>query len=678
MVACTQAPTSARSPAGDGMGATIVKTGCVLLVLPGVDRDGLAPLLADFCGAVVRLTDPDRVPCLRGKAVYLSGQLSLAAGMTQLDDAARVLAIRQLCTGTPSKADWQVVDVGRVPLLVHGVGVYYRRFFASDSSYFQWVQDEHKFQTLTESTKPGTAHRTGIYLTPVEQRGEESHFRLLRCSTNFSGPTLGFGQSDSHIVGALNQEAASVFERQAPLNHVLAQIYHNTPAEGDRKQTKAKIKAHSDKTKDMPEGGLIAFVTFYDRDQLARMQPLDADGFDLGHRGVSGLTKLHFQLKRCVAERPGCALARQFSVTLYPDSVFLIPLSTNRLYTHEIRPPALDAGMVPTRMGYVVRCSNAEAVHTQGSTFFKSAAGELAPLEPATGEGMRHLKALYAEENSCDSIVDYQKFGRLNFSMNWGDYMRPVAQDDFRVIALSDVQGDPFEDLTASLLLESVGKGREGTVLVKPEPARGVPIVRTTTQYSSPAQCFKPVHSSLAERIQNQAKLPAGFNNALFERYSNAYATMGLHSDQDLDLQAGTHIAVYSCYRRPELPPARVLVVESKEAGGPRFEIQLAHNSAVVWSLEANRRYRHKIVLSERGRDRENQWVGVTFRTSKTFVHARGGRTCLEDGSPLTLAGEEQRREFFSLRGRENKGTDFSYPRLSYTISESDLVPPVA
>ncbi len=31
------------------------------------------------------------------------------------------------------------------------------------------------------------------------------------------------------------------------------------------------------------------------------------------------------------------------SVTLYPGSVLLIPLSTNRLYTHTVRPPKLDA-----------------------------------------------------------------------------------------------------------------------------------------------------------------------------------------------------------------------------------------------------------------------------------------------------------------------------------------------
>merc|ERR1712186_153407 len=118
---------------------------------------------------------------------------------------------------------------------------------------------------------------------PVEQRGEELYFHLLRCSSNLSGPTGNFRASDRRIVSALNQEASCIFENAAPLNHVLAQIYQNTPAAGAQKDAKAKIKAHSDKTKDMPRNGIMAFCTFYD--QLDRLKPLDA--FDYGHKGTS-------------------------------------------------------------------------------------------------------------------------------------------------------------------------------------------------------------------------------------------------------------------------------------------------------------------------------------------------------------------------------------------------------
>lgn len=219
--------------------------------------------------------------------------------------------------------------------------MYYRRLFDPAGEHFQRLQREHAFQSLTESTKPGTAHRSGIYLTPVRPDGDALRFRLLRCSTNLSGSTENFGATDRHIVDALNQEAALVFDEAAPLNHVLAQIYHNTPADAARKQAKARISPHADKTKDMPRDGVMAFCTFYDG--LARLRPIPGDPFDLGHGRVSGLPRLRFRLKVTVTAAARGALPAQFTLTLYPGSVFFMPLSTNRLYVHEIVPSELDA-----------------------------------------------------------------------------------------------------------------------------------------------------------------------------------------------------------------------------------------------------------------------------------------------------------------------------------------------
>ncbi|MEO7327800.1 MAG: hypothetical protein ABI193_04440, partial [Minicystis sp.] len=259
-------------------------------------------------------------------------------------------------------------------------------------------------------------------LTPVREDGEGLHFRLLRCSTNLSGPTESFRESDSCIVDALNREAALIFQDQAPLNHVLAQIYHNTPAAVAQKQAKAGISAHADKTKDMPVNGIMAFCTFYDG--LDRLRPLTKDTFDHGHKGTSGLTRLRFRLKEPVGERPGRVLPAQFTLTLYPNSVFFMPLSMNRLYTHEIQPSPLNAEMLPTRLGYVVRCSSAEAVHKDGRTFLKKD-GSLVELVPPTLEGMSELRRLYAEENRTDGFIEYGD--KFPFSMNTGDYLAPLA-----------------------------------------------------------------------------------------------------------------------------------------------------------------------------------------------------------------------------------------------------------
>ncbi|WP_254716673.1 hypothetical protein [Actinomadura sp. WMMB 499] len=399
--------------------ARIEDAGNILVAPPALHDDDL---IREFFGAAIT---PDDLSAgsldLAQKTVYLCGDISGISGR-RLQAADRVFVIRELSEGYREDVHepWALIDLGRVPVRVHGAGVYYRRFFDPDADHFGRIRAEHAFQSLTESTKPGTAHRSGIYLTPVTRNGDELHFRLLRCSTNLSGPTEGFRPTDTGIVEALNREAATVFRDQAPLNHVLAQIYNNTLATAERKQSKARISAHADKTKDMPVNGIMAFCTFYDG--LDELRPMAEDAFDYGVKGTSGLTKLRFRLKEPVGERDGTALPPQFTLTLYPGSVFFMPLSTNRLYTHEIRPSALDAGLLPTRMGYVVRCSDTEAVHKSGRTFLK-AAGDLVELEPPTPAGMDELRRLYAEENRTPSFIDYGD--EFLFSMNTGDYLAP-------------------------------------------------------------------------------------------------------------------------------------------------------------------------------------------------------------------------------------------------------------
>ncbi|MFG2874533.1 hypothetical protein ACGFYU_05875 [Streptomyces sp. NPDC048337] len=391
-----------------------------ILVAPSMLQDN--DLIRDFFGSVLTPEDlASGSPALARKTVYLCGDIS-AISSRQLHAAARVFIVRELSHGYHEDVDepWALVDLGRVPIRVHGVGVYYRRFFGLGDDHFGRISAEHAFQSLTESTKPGTARRSGIYLTPVTRNGDELHFRLLRCSTNLSGPTESFRPADTRIVETLNREATAVFRNQAPLNHVLAQIYHNTLATAERKQSKARISAHADKTKDMPVNGIMAFCTFYDR--LDKLQPLAEDAFDYGVKGASGLTQLHFRLKEPTGEGDGVALPPQFTLTLYPGSVFFMPLSTNRLYTHEIRPSPLDPELLPTRLGYVVRCSSAEAVHKNGGTFLK-VAGDLVKLGPPTPAGMNELRRLYAEENRTSSFIDYGD-GFL-FSMNTGDYIAP-------------------------------------------------------------------------------------------------------------------------------------------------------------------------------------------------------------------------------------------------------------
>ena len=242
--------------------------------------------------------------------------------------------------------------------------------------------------------------------------------------------------------------------------------------------------------------------------------------------------------------------------------------------------------------------------------------------------------------------------------------------DEFRswLLPAADV---PFDELLTTVPLDDVTRGRRGSVLVKVD-ARGVPIVRTTTPYEAPARSFRDLHDRLAQEIRARASLSHAFNNALVEHYTNAYSTMKRHSDQALDLADASSIAIYSCYRDPQRPSRRLLV--KPKGADPAFEVPLDHGSVVVFSLSTNRRFTHTIAL--RANAPENDWLGITFRTSKTFVRFVDGHPTLPDGARLMLASEEQRRDFFQMRRRENDETCFTYPSISYTISASDLRPP--
>lgn len=47
-------------------------------------------------------------------------------------------------------------------------------------------------------------------------------------------------------------------------------------------------------------------------------------------------------------------------------------------------------------------------------------------------------------------------------------------------------------------------------------------------------------------------------------------------------------------------------------------KISMIHNSIIIFSTKTNKHHKHKIILDNMSDDSE--WMGVTFRLSKTFV----------------------------------------------------------
>ena len=393
----------------------IAKEKNVLVVLQEEKERNAATndLIARFCGQVVySIADTDN------KRVYVCGDISKIKA-----EVGPFYIIKELSTNYENY-NTQVITLGEVPIVVSNAGVYFRKLFTG-GDYFNKIKNEHAFQELTEGNKPSKAFRKGIYLTNITRTENEAgneilNFRLLRCSSNLTGPTDNFRATDHTIINTLNEAVKHVFEYDTELNHVLAQIYENkAKTEENDKEVKSRIKAHSDKTKDMPKAGLIVFCTFYDNADVEHLKQSPTDPFDRVYKDVTGLTKLHFKLKSTVTDP---SLEKEFSVTLYPNSVFMIPLSTNRLYTHETRPPMLDAGRMPTRLGYVVRCSNLEAQYRNDETYINDN-GNFIKLEEMTTETQEGLKNSYREENQTEEMITY---GKIHFSMNAGDYEKPI------------------------------------------------------------------------------------------------------------------------------------------------------------------------------------------------------------------------------------------------------------
>lgn len=251
------------------------------------------------------------------------------------------------------------------------------------------------------------------------------------------------------------------------------------------------------------------------------------------------------------------------------------------------------------------------------------------------------------------------------------------------------LEEDLFSRLSVSADFEDVGNGRKGIHLVK-EGEEGIPIVRTTTKYSKPANSFSQLHLRIAECIRNEALQFPGieaealrFNNALIEIYDPGYSKMKYHSDQALDLEAESYIALFSCYRQSgNLPVSalRKLKIKSKTSG-EEFEFTLENNSVILFSASTNAGYQHSIILeSLRGSkppDPDNRWLGITFRVSATYIHFRDHLPFFIDGAPLTLADEDQARAFYTLRAQENESVDFTYPVIPFTISLSDTLLPL-
>lgn len=165
-----------------------------------------------------------------------------------------------------------------------------------------------------------------------------------------------------------------------------------------------------------------------------------------------------------------------------------------------------------------------------------------------------------------------------------------------------------------------------------------------------------------------------GFNNAMAEVYDPEYTKMRFHTDCALDLEDASQICIFSCYEDEHDVP-RKLVIRDKVSREVQ-ETSMDHSSIIVFDTGANSRHVHKIVSGGRARAR---WLGLTMRTSKTFVTRQPDETIVfHDGLRMLTATEDDRKRFFQMKKKENELTDFRYPHVQFSLADFRLQPTAA
>lgn len=171
-----------------------------------------------------------------------------------------------------------------------------------------------------------------------------------------------------------------------------------------------------------------------------------------------------------------------------------------------------------------------------------------------------------------------------------------------------NINCDSFFDIANSIQAGAIGKGRRGYILTDGY------IVRQTTPFSA-SYPIPEWAAIIADTVHAAIETPNApkFNNLMVEFYGNKYKNMGYHSDIDFDLMDNSYIGIAIVYANPELTPNRTLTIKCKLTGKTN-QLILNHLSFFIFNTEENKKYLHKIDMSEVGQE----CCIITMRTSKT------------------------------------------------------------
>ena len=147
----------------------------VLLDIKPINCSTTIKYLKDhFCGIVLTTLDNNLNLFSDNKLVYIGGNIQQNYELIKTLPHQTIFVIQEISTNYENhdhnhhNHHYTLTSLGKVPLNIHNTGVFFPQFF-SDLNYFKLLTNEHEFQSLTESNKPGSALRKGIYLSKVDK-----------------------------------------------------------------------------------------------------------------------------------------------------------------------------------------------------------------------------------------------------------------------------------------------------------------------------------------------------------------------------------------------------------------------------------------------------------------------------------------------------------------------------
>lgn len=134
----------------------------------------------NFCGIVFNINDFNIDKCPSNILIYLCGNTEQYINLFKDYDTHITFVVKQLSINYDNVMKFRLIDLGEVPINIYNVGLYFRDFLDPNKDYYKELLQNHVFQKLKHSNKPGIAFRKGLYLSNVVEKDNKLIFDIFK------------------------------------------------------------------------------------------------------------------------------------------------------------------------------------------------------------------------------------------------------------------------------------------------------------------------------------------------------------------------------------------------------------------------------------------------------------------------------------------------------------------